>query len=129
MNTEKKSLFVWTLVIIGGTYLLGQGLPWWSFAPFCLLIGFVARLNPINAFTIGFFCVFAAWLLQAYLINEQNEGILAEKMGQVMVGINPFGLLVMTGAIGGIGGGLSLALGASLRISLNKRRLSEPTES
>nr|MBS0036964.1 hypothetical protein [Saprospiraceae bacterium] len=112
---RKISIVILSLVTILGTLLLGQLFPWWSFLFLCLPLGYFSKLKPLNAFSVGFFCLFAAWFLHAYWLDDQNAGILSARMGQVMVGVNSFGLMVMTGAIGGIGAGIAFALGSSIK--------------
>ncbi len=111
----KGKIVIISLLALFSTIILSKATFWWIFVPLGILFGYWSKSKPIQAFSIGFFSIFAAWLLEAYWINEMNESILSHKIGQVMVGINPLGLLLMTGALGGIGGGVSFGLGASVR--------------
>jgi len=110
----KTKIITISLMALVATIFLSKLIAWWIIIPLGIILGYWSGLKPVQAFSVGFFSIFAAWFLEAYWINEMNTSILANKIGQVMVGINPLGLLLMTGALGGIGGGLSFGFGASL---------------
>lgn len=111
----KGKIILISLLSLLTTIVFSKVISWWIIIPLGLVFGYWSDLKPIQAFSIGFFSIFAAWFLEAYWINEMNQSILSQKIGQVMVGINPLGLLLMTGALGGLGGGLSFGFGASVR--------------
>ncbi|TVR81759.1 MAG: hypothetical protein EA409_06345 [Saprospirales bacterium] len=117
---EKVRLAVISLLTIMITIVVGWYSPWWSFVPVCLLLGYCSKLVPIKAFSTGFFCIFAAWLLQAYYIDLQNESILTARIGRIFEGVNLLGLLLITGTFGGLGGGLAFAAGSSTRNLIKK---------
>ncbi len=116
----KGRIILISLIALFATIVISKLISWWIIVPLGIVLGYWSGVKPIQAFSIGFFSIFAAWFLEAYWINEMNQSILSQKIGQVMVGINPLGLLLMTGALGGLGGGLSFGLGASVRNASKK---------
>jgi hypothetical protein len=119
---DKLKLTAISLLTIFLTLLLGAYFPWWSFVPLCLAMGYFSGQVPIKAFTIGFFCVFAAWILQAYYVDMLNEGILTARIGKVFDGVSLWGLLLISGSLGGLGGGLAFATGSSVGELTAKRQ-------
>ncbi|GEM_PF-2437670 len=115
MLKDKLKLVVISLATIFLTMVLGAWFPWWSFVPLCIAMGYISGLVPVKAFSTGFFCVFAAWILQAYYIDMLNEGILSGRLGNIFDGVSLMGLLFISGSLGGLGGGLAFATGSSVR--------------
>lgn len=114
MNNSKIRNVILSLTTIGLAYILGLIAPWWSIVPLCVVLGFFSGLVPLKAFSFGFFCIFAAWFLQIYLIDAQNEGILSSRIISILDGISVPGLFLISSSLGGLGGGISFAFGASL---------------
>jgi hypothetical protein len=75
-------------------------------------------LNPhkrYGAFLMGFISVFIVWILFAFIIDFSNAHILSTKIGNLLGGLSWFLLPIITALIGGIGGGLSVWAGNSIR--------------
>lgn len=108
-----------TIVLIAlVTYITGMitSLPWWSFVIPVALIAVWRKQSPAQSFLAGFAGVFILWIVVATLKDMANEHILATKVA----GILPLGgsyilLILITGIVGGLVGGLSALTGSYLR--------------
>lgn len=95
-------------------------LPWWSIAIAGFISGVLFIQKPGKAFLNGFFGIFALWSAVSLYIFVVNEGLLAERLASLF--FLPHGLLVvlLTGLIGGIGGGLSAVTGNYFKVVFMK---------
>lgn len=96
--------------------VLGRFLPWWSIAIAAFAISLFIRQSGISAFLAGFLGIFAAWGLYAFWIDRANESILSQRVaGLLPLDGNAILLILVTGIIGGIVGGMA-ALSANLLV-------------
>jgi len=100
----------WIIIAISAL-ILQLFLPWWSIAIAGFISGVFFIQKPGKAFLNGFFGIFALWSAVSLYIYIVNEGLLAERLADLFS--LPHGLLVvlLTGLIGGICGGLSAITG------------------
>ena len=98
------------LIIIFGSWLLGLFLPWWALIIPCLLAGFLFPDKAYKAFTAGLGGVGSLWLLLAFWADGQNDGIMSAQIAEVMQ-LSELWLYLITGAIGGVTGGLACLSG------------------
>ena len=92
---------------------LGTFMPWWSVAIAAFIVSFFIRLRPGIAFLAGFLGLFAGWGLLMVIRNSANDGILANRIAQILpLGGSPGLLILLSAFIGGLVGGLA-ALTAS----------------
>jgi hypothetical protein len=111
------------LVCSAGVQLI---LPWWGILPVCALIGFLTA--PINhsPFLAGFIALFIVWAGYAGFIDYQNESILSARVIRLFpVPHHSFVLLLLTGILGGLMGGMSTLTGHTLRRFLQKEDLTK----
>lgn len=101
--------FVFTLI---AGYIGHQFLPWWSIAIIAGLMSFIFHLNVNISFWAGFLAAALLWGGYAALINAANGGILSARIGNLFGGVNGFILVVLTGIVGGIFGGLGALTGS-----------------
>ena len=88
-------------------YALGLFLPWWSAALASSIVMAVMRARPLPAFLLGFLSVFLLWAVWVSARSIANEHILAHRMSVMVIGTdNPWGLMALSAAIGGLMGGL-----------------------
>lgn len=103
------------LVLAIACILIQSFTPWWSSL---IIIGlFTAIMNtpPIKALIFGAFILFAIWFAYAFYLNHQNDGILSERVGVLFQGLTGFKLVLLTGIIGALTGGLSALTGSLFR--------------
>lgn len=114
----KSLLFIISILILG--FIGQQFLPWWSIVLIAALLSFLFSLRVSISFWIGFLAVALLWGGYAGYLSAMNEGILAARMGKVFGGINGTLLIIVTGILGGIFGGLGALTG-----SLGRRLLKQ----
>jgi uncharacterized membrane-anchored protein YitT (DUF2179 family) len=119
MNSEspakseiKRSRKGWTAVLailtIGlASYLAQQLGPWWAFAISTFVIGFFLKMGNVRSFALGFLGIFFAWIIQAWIIDIQNDTILSSRIGGLLGGLPAAAVLIAGAVLGGIVGGLA----------------------
>ncbi len=101
-----------TLIYIIAAYLVNLFLPWWSVSILGVILGYTFKLKPLASFGWGFLALFILWGGQALYINIANDGIMASRIAE-MLGVQSSLLMVLlTGIIGGVVGGLSVFCGS-----------------
>lgn len=118
--------FIAKIVLIAGlSYFAEIFLPWWSVVICAFLVNLILPTKGFNAFLSGFLGVGLLWLVFAWAINANTDGLLTTKVAQLFE-LNKAGLIVaLTGLLGGITGGFA-ALTGSLLGNINRR---EPAKS
>jgi hypothetical protein len=103
--------FFFLLTMAGAGWLAQLFLPWPAIALVGLLIGAWTGLSVGRNFALGFLAGFLVWGLQAFLLNEANDGLLAGRIGELFMGIGTSGIWILTACVGGLLGGLGCATG------------------
>jgi len=99
--------FIPCLLTVGLTYAFGLFLPWWSVALAACLAMAALRIRPWPSFLLGFLAAFTCWGGWTLARSLSNEHILAHRMSAMILGLdNPWLLIGLTAAIGGLMGGL-----------------------
>lgn len=86
-------------------------LPWYSLVLVGLLLGLFAHYRPTAAFGYGLLGGLLLWGGYAAFLNQQNSGVLAERMGQLFGGLPGFGMVLITAVLGGLFAGLATLTG------------------
>jgi hypothetical protein len=97
------------------------GAPWWLLAPLSGVVAFATPLSLRRTFLWGFVGGALSWLLAALMLHIPNEGILAHRIGGMLGGLAPFGVLMLTAILGGLLGGLGAVSGRLLRDLIMKK--------
>lgn len=79
------------------------------------LICFSLPSSGLNAFIGGFLGVGLVWMGQALNLDVQNESSFSVKIAEIMQMGDSFDLILLTGAIGGLSGGLAAISGVSFK--------------
>ena len=112
MNNNRKN-FVATLLLAA---LLSMALPWWGIMLAALLSAFFIPLKKAAIFFIPFLAIFLYWGVYCFVLGSSNDFILAKKIALLFqLNGNPYLLIILTGALGGIAAGVSAWLGKELR--------------
>lgn len=99
-------------VILG--YILGLFLDWWSISLAAFIVALFWQQSPARAFGSGFLAVFLLWGALALVIDVRNDHILSTRMSELILKTGlPAVMILITGVIGGLVGGVS-ALSASV---------------
>jgi hypothetical protein len=89
------------------------------------IIAFIAACicnkKPGRSFFAGFAAVFVAWTIVALLKSMPNDNILATRVAKLMQLPNWVLLLLVTGFIGGLVGGLAALSGALVKKAFFKK--------
>ena len=94
-------------------------LPWWSLAAVAFALGLGLAATSRAAFGAGFGGAGLSWLLPAAWLSHQNDGLLAHRVAQLLsLGGSAAALVVVTGVVAGLVGGLAALAGVWLREAL-----------
>jgi hypothetical protein len=105
-----------TLLTILLSFLGGVYLPWWSVAIAGFVIAVLVRQRSWYSFFSGFLGVFLIWLAISAWVSYKNDGVLASRMASVLpAGGSTLLLMLLTGFIGGLIGGMGALTGSYLR--------------
>ncbi|HVV55066.1 MAG TPA: hypothetical protein VHC47_07075 [Mucilaginibacter sp.] len=106
------------LLILVLTFVCGYFLPWWFAALIAFVIALLIGKKPGRTFLAGFAALFAAWVLMALIKSIPNDNILAGRVANLFHLPNWILLVLVTGIIGGLVGGMSALSGVLLRKAL-----------
>ncbi len=108
--------FVSAFLIMLLAFAFGLYLPWWSIAAASFIVSIFIEQKPGYAFLSGFIALFLLWGLIAWLKDAANDGILGSKMAMLIIKTDSsFLLILITGMIGAVVGGLAALSGSLLR--------------
>lgn len=110
----KPSLFTVLFILLAGQ-LCRLGLPWWAIAPVAALAGWIFPQHPAKSLLAGFAGGFLLWSLQAWWLDQGNNGILSARIGALFMGLPGGALLFLTGILGGLLAGLGCVTGCWAR--------------
>lgn len=103
------------------TYALGFFLPWWSVAIAAGLVAFFVHQKAGWAFLSGFLGIGLLWFVLSFVISAQNEGILANRISELILKKqSPTNLMALTAVIGALVGGFGALTGSLLKGVLGK---------
>lgn len=111
MNLALRILLIATL-----TTVAQHALPWWS----CLIVAFLVELilgkERATTFFSGFYGVAIPWMLLAAYIDHMSDSILSVQILKLF-NAPPYGfvMIIITGFLGGLYGGLSSVVGGWTR--------------
>jgi len=109
--------FLTTIIL---TALLGYAATlysaWWSFAITSLIVAVAIHQKPAKAFAAGFIALALLHGIHAMIINSANDGILAQRVANVLpLGGSSFILVLITAFIGGVISGFAALTGSFAR--------------
>ncbi|MCY4418484.1 MAG: hypothetical protein OXB93_01395 [Cytophagales bacterium] len=112
------------------SYYGEQFFPWWIIVVVPAFIGALFSPGALGSFICGFLGVGSVWFGMAWFNHHQYEGLLSGKVSELLSLSNPMYLILLTGALGGLVGGLGALSGHSLRSFFlrKKRRNRNPLE-
>ncbi len=117
MNRRNPWLLLLLILLLASAAQLAW--PWWSLAVAAFAVGFGLAPTGKGGFWAGFGGAALSWLLPAAWLSHQNNGLLAHRMAQLLpLGGSAIGLLLLTGLVAGLAGGLAALAGTWLRAAL-----------
>ncbi len=103
-------IFVLSIILV--SFFAQLYLSWWSIALIAALAGVWSGYSPIRSFSMGFLAIFLLWAGYAFWLDMGNESILSEKLKELFGGVPGALLILITGVIGGLVGGLGALTGS-----------------
>jgi len=98
------------------SFISGLYLPWWSIAIAAFAVGALIPQKPFYSFLSGFIGVFLLWEILAWWIDTKNNGILSQKIAQVLpLGGSTVLLILITSLIGALVAGFAALAASYLR--------------
>lgn len=93
--------------------------PWWSIILVALVVEMILGKGDSTKFFAGFYGIAIPWMVYAGYLDHANASILSDRVLQ-MFSLPPFGfvLVIITGLIGGIIGGVSSVVGGWIKQQL-----------
>lgn len=101
------------IIVLG--YIMQLVTPWWGIALAVMIVTYLLNKNYWTSFLVGFLAVFLLWGGFAFIKDVSNGSILSSQVGDLLQGLPSIALVLLTGVIGGLVGGLSGMLGQSAR--------------
>src|ERR1700704_5714823 len=97
-------------------FVSGIYLPWWGIAIAAFLVSAAIPQKPAFSFLSGFLGVFLLWEVLAWWIDNKNNGILSQKISDLLgLGGSSVLLIVITSIIGGLVAGFAALSGTYMR--------------
>ncbi|GEO09533.1 hypothetical protein [Segetibacter aerophilus] len=91
-------------------------LPWWIIALVAFIVAAVIPQKPLLAFLSASIAIFLLWGFQSYLIDQQNNHLLAAKVADLLFHKKSYLLIIIvTAIVGAIVSGFAGLTGSLLR--------------
>ena len=105
--------FILKVILIAAlAYLMELFLPWWAVVLSGFLVGALIPTAGYNSFLSGFLGVGMLWLIFAFALHNNSDGLLTTKIAEVFPLGEPVFLLLICALIGGLAGGLGALSGS-----------------
>lgn len=101
-------------------YLFESFLPWWSVALAAAVGGALVRNSVKKAFIAGFLGIGLLWLLNAGYFHFRSGGMITTRVAAMVNVPWPVLLIIVTGLIGALVGGIAACAGFYLRAAVQK---------
>jgi hypothetical protein len=110
-----KSLGIPTILIAIASIILMAFTPWWIVAVIGFIVSLLTGLKPAQAFLSGLIAVSIIWIITIVIADSGNQISVAEMMSEVIGGLPPTAVIIVTGLIGGIVSGFGAMSGVYAR--------------
>tara|TARA_R110000868_G_scaffold148199_1_gene369926 strand:- start:158 stop:520 length:363 start_codon:yes stop_codon:yes gene_type:complete len=110
------NLFLRVVLIIGLSYAAQTFFPWWSAVVVALLVEAILGKGDNTSFFSGFYGIAIPWIIISAYIDIKSESILTVRILELFK-LPQFSsvLIVLTGLIGGLVGGVSSMVGGWIK--------------
>lgn len=106
------------------SYILQQFIAPWIVVPIAMLVALMTQNNAAAAFLGGFAAIGLLWMAKATMIDVYTNSILSAKVASVLGFQSSIMLILLTGLIGGLLGGLGAASGQHILFMLKRKQRS-----
>ena len=97
--------FIATIIV---AIILSQFLPWWSVMLASFITAILFNLKSTAVFFVPFLAISLFWIVYAFWLSNANDFILANKIAILLpLQGNPYLLILVTGLVGGLSGGIA----------------------
>ena len=103
------------------SYVAEQHFPWWTIGICAAVVAIGLAPNKITAFLGGFTAISLLWMIVATLIDVRTNAILSTKIAPLLGFQSSTLLVLLTGFVGGMVGGLGALSGQQLRTLLTQK--------
>jgi hypothetical protein len=104
------------------SYMAEQYLPWWTISICAAAVAMGLPLNRITAFLGGFTAISLLWMIVATLIDVRTNSILSTKIAPLLGFQSATLLILLTGLVGGLVGGLGALSGQQIRTLFTQQK-------
>lgn len=113
-----------TIIIVVAAHFSLLYFPWWSMAICAFFAGAIIGGKNLSTFFSGFIGLGFLWLIQAFIIHNDSDGILSSKIAELFGLSDGTYMVVISGIIAALVGGFSSLSGFRFRkmFSRNKSR-------
>ena len=107
------------IMTIAFAAILSSMLPWWSVMIAAVLSGLFMPLKKTAVFFIPFLAIAIFWIIYCFVLSSTNAFILAKKISELLLlGGNPYLLILLSGILGGLAAGISGILGKQISLAI-----------
>lgn len=106
------------------SYMLQQFIAPWIVVPVAMFVALMTQDNASAAFLGGFAAISLLWMVKATIIDVYTNSILSVKVAAVLGFRSSIMLILLTGLIGGVLGGLGAASGQKISNMLKRKQRS-----
>ena len=100
-------------------YFLRLYMPWWSIAVASCIVSMMFGKTVISSFLGGFLGISILWMVYSSVIDFYSNAILSRKIVELL-GVNNIALLIIiTGIVGGLVGGMAAIFGLTLKKNIS----------
>jgi hypothetical protein len=104
-----------TFLIAIFAYFVGLLFPWWTLIVCAFLIAAVIPTTAFKAFLSGFLGGGLLWLFGALAYSIENDFLLTNRIGDLLMGISAAGVVGLSFLIGALAGGMGALAGNQAR--------------
>jgi len=105
--------FILKVILIAALgYIAELFLPWWAVVLSGFVIGTLIPTSGFNSFLSGFLGIGMLWLIFAFALHNNSDGILTTMVSQIFQLGQPAFILVICALVGGLAGGLGALSGS-----------------
>jgi hypothetical protein len=118
--------FIIQVVVIAlSSYVAEQFFPWWCVVICAFLTTLLTPTDNLTAFLSGFAAISFLWMLVAAIIDVKTKALLSSKITPFFGLQSPIIMILLTGLVGGIAGGLGALSGHQFRVLLFRKKRSK----
>lgn len=118
--------FILKVILIAAlSYICELFLPWWVVVLSGFFGGVLIPTSGFNSFLSGFLGVGLLWLIVAFALHNNSDGILTTRVSQIFQLGQPAFILVICALVGGLAGGLGALTGSQFhRLFIKEKKKS-----